>query len=261
MRFDMHCHLKGGSIDSHVRIERYIELLRARGFSGMLVTDHDTYRAYDAWAAAHPEGLPDFTVLRGIEYDTKDAGHFLVVMPDGVDLKVLTIRGMSVRRLIDLVHAHGGILGPAHPFGARSSSAMFCRRMKKEPQLVDEFDFLEGLNTCEKVQANRSARALAERHGLPTVAGSDSHRERYIGTAYTDFSRPVRTCDDLIAAVREGAISGCGGTEREFRFRHHFRNIFPTTWGFKAFNRSAGFLMTPYRRHHLKAARDQKHVN
>ena len=42
----------------------------------------------------------DFVVLRGIEYDTRDAGHFIVVMPDDLYLKVLTIRGMRLARLI-----------------------------------------------------------------------------------------------------------------------------------------------------------------
>ena len=46
MKFDMHCHTKAGSIDAKVPLERYIEILKEKGFGGMLVTDHDSYRGY-----------------------------------------------------------------------------------------------------------------------------------------------------------------------------------------------------------------------
>lgn len=43
MKIDMHCHTKEGSIDGKVPIEEYISMLKAQGFGGMLVTDHDSY--------------------------------------------------------------------------------------------------------------------------------------------------------------------------------------------------------------------------
>ena len=49
MKFDLHCHTKAGSIDAKVSLSRYIELLKAQGFSGMLVTDHDSYKGYRQW--------------------------------------------------------------------------------------------------------------------------------------------------------------------------------------------------------------------
>ena len=42
MKIDMHCHVKEGSIDSRVGIEEYIEILKKKGFQGMVITDHDT---------------------------------------------------------------------------------------------------------------------------------------------------------------------------------------------------------------------------
>ena len=102
MKFDLHCHTKSGSIDSRVSLERYIELLQQQGFHGMLVTDHDSYRGYRQWRnSVSSLQAGDFVVLEGIEYDTKDAGHFLVIMPDGVQLDLLRIRGMSVEQESD----------------------------------------------------------------------------------------------------------------------------------------------------------------
>ena len=108
----------------------------------MMITDHDSYKGCQAWDKIkdNPE-CQNFTVIKGIEYDTRDAGHFLVIMPDGVELDVLCLRGMKLKTLIKIVHHYGGILGPAHPYGVRCSSAMLFRTLAKEPHIVREFDF------------------------------------------------------------------------------------------------------------------------
>ena len=49
MKFDMHCHTKEGSIDAKVDIETYIKTLINKGFDGMLVTDHNSYKGYERW--------------------------------------------------------------------------------------------------------------------------------------------------------------------------------------------------------------------
>ena len=49
MKIDMHCHVKEGSPDSKVSLDEYITILKANGFEGMLITDHDTYKGYRYW--------------------------------------------------------------------------------------------------------------------------------------------------------------------------------------------------------------------
>ncbi len=269
MKFDMHCHTKGGSIDSSVSVERYIELLKARGFDGMVITDHDSYKGYHKWLknqggsfwkigadflrkkSADEEEQKDFCVLAGIEYDTKDAGHFLVIMPDHVKLKILQVRGMPVETLIHIVHRFGGILGSAHPFGTRSSSAMFFKKIKKKPSILQEVDFIEGFNTCEKEYANEMAADLARKLGKPCVGGSDAHNEKYVGMAYTLFDRKISCNDDLIAAVKNGQVAGCGGQVREHTTKAKMKDAFYSVWGFKAYNRSLGALFSPYRKYKI----------
>ena len=120
MKLDMHCHVKEGSIDSKVSLDDYITKLKENGFDGMLITDHDTYKGYRYWKH-HMKGKvhEGFVVLKGMEYDTCDGGHILCIMPEGVKMRLLELRGMSVSVLIDFVHRHGGILGPAHPCGEK----------------------------------------------------------------------------------------------------------------------------------------------
>ena len=102
MKIDMHCHVKEGSVDSKVSLEEYITLLKEKGFDGMLITDHNTYKGYRYWKE-HIKGKKhtDFVVLKGIEYDTSDAGHIIVIMPEGVKMRMLEMRGLPAAVLIE----------------------------------------------------------------------------------------------------------------------------------------------------------------
>lgn len=251
-KIDMHCHTKAGSIDAKLPIEDYIRLLKEKGFNGMLITDHTSYKGYRYWQQFCTPDKDGFIVLQGVEYDTRNAGHFIVIMPDNINLKVLQIRGMSIRQLEKIVHHFGGIYGPAHPFGLRSSSAMFCHAIRKHPELIETFDFVEGFNTCERKHANEAAEIMAQKYRKPCVAGSDAHRAEYVGTAYTIFDMPIKNNNDLIKAIKEGHIADFGGTERKFLRKHKRRDSLAAVWGFKTYNRSLGFLFSPYRYYKLK---------
>ena len=252
IKFDLLCHTKAGSIDARISIERYIEILKSRGFSGMLVTDHDTYKGYRYYDRNCRASTENFTVLAGVEYDTKDAGHILVIMPDGIFLPVLKVRGMSLARLTHLVHQYGGILGPAHPFGTRYNSALLLRKIRKNPHLVAHFDFIEGFNTCESPEANLKAQALAKSYHKPCVGGSDSHKEDYVGMAFTAFQQQITCNNDLIAAITGGGIISFGGTERTMLPKHKKRHSLAASFGFRAYNRSLGVLYSPYRQLKLR---------
>lgn len=242
-KFDMHCHTREGSMDAHVSVLDYACILKSMGYGGMLVTDHNTYDGYHRWVgrrgqkpnrmAKHPllirkqnkirkqiekgvlkspPRLPKgFVVLKGIEYDTKDAGHMIVIMPSSVNLKVLELRGLNVERLIKLVHYYGGIIGPAHPFGERYLSYFATMKRKKMLQTVNEFDFIEIFNACEDKETNLKALYVSRKYGLPGFAGSDSHKLDCIGTAYTYLPDHIKNEDDLIAYIKERPRVKAGG--------------------------------------------------
>lgn len=107
MKFDMHCHTKEGSMDGKVMIEEYIKKLKEKGFGGMLVSDHNSYDGYREWRdSIKGKNHTDFVVLKGVEYDTIDCGHMLVIMPEGVKLKLLELRGLPAQILIMVVHKY-----------------------------------------------------------------------------------------------------------------------------------------------------------
>ena len=199
MKIDMHCHVKEGSIDSKVSIEEFILKLKEKGIDGMLVTDHDTYNGYRYWKESiKGKKHEDFVVLKGIEYDTLDAGHILIIMPQGVKMRLLELRGLPISLLIDFVHHHGGICGPAHPCGEKYMSFTNTKRFQKSPDLLAKFDFVETFNACESAQSN---------------GGSDAHKLECVGMGYTVFPEPIKTELDLIMQIRNKA---CTRAEGEF---------------------------------------------
>lgn len=212
MKIDMHCHVKEGSVDSRVSLDEYINILKSKGFDGMLITDHDTYKGYRHWKH-HMKGKvhQDFVVLKGIEYDTCDAGHIICIMPEGVKMRTLELKGMPVSVLIDFVHRNGGILGPAHPCGEAYMSFTNTKKYYKSPEVIKRFDFIESFNSCEPEQSNGGALKLAHKYKKPGIGGSDSHKPDCVGTAYTILPEYVTCETELISLIRKKPVIETGG--------------------------------------------------
>lgn len=211
MKIDMHCHTKEGSLDGKVPISEYINILKSQGYGGMLVTDHDSYDGYRYWKHNIKNVDKDFVVFKGIEYDTLDAGHIIVIMPENLKLRLMELRGMPVQLLIPIVHNYGGILGPAHPFGEKFMSFMNSKAYKRNPDILSEFDFIEVFNACESKMANDKALEMAKKYNLTGTAGSDSHKTESIGYAYTVIPDEIRKESQLIEYIKHRNKTECGG--------------------------------------------------
>lgn len=246
MRFDLHCHTKEGSIDSKVPVEEYAYRFMRLGYDGFMIADHNSWRGCKAWdAVCDDPAYENITVIRGMEYDTKDCGHILVILPDGVYPSILRVRGMACRRLITLVHLLGGVLGPAHPYGIASSSMMGFKKMN--PRLLHNMDFVEVFNTCESPESNRLARGLAKRYRLPGIAGSDSHVTDYIGMAFTDIHHTIHCNEDLIHAIKLHATIEAGGRHRTMTKKAKYKEHWVGQTAYRLYNRGLGKLMSPRR--------------
>ena len=212
MKIDMHCHVKEGSIDSKVSLDEYISILKKEGFQGMVITDHNTYNGYRYWKNNMKGKVhTDFVVLKGIEYDTRDAGHILVILPEGVKMKLMEMRGMPVSMLIDFVHRNGGVLGPAHPCGEKYMSFANTKKYYTNPEIMKRFDFVEAYNCCESKESNEGAMKLAMKYGKVTTGGSDSHRPGCVGRAYTILPEDVTCETELIELIHKKKKFEVGG--------------------------------------------------
>ncbi len=246
MKFDLHCHTKEGSPDGKVSVFEYAKILKDKGFDGMLITDHDSYRAARIWQKSKDKQLPNFCVLKGIEYDTVDHGHFIVIMPEGVDLKVFEIRGMRLKTLISITHFFGGIIGPAHPYGAKFLSLMKGKESKYKKYL-SQIDFIETFNTSEYISDNEQALKLAKSWQLPCTGGSDSHKANTIGEAYSIIDFEINNTNDLIEAILNKKVVKVGGSQRYKRKHPILTNAFPLGFLFYSYNILLTVISTPLR--------------
>lgn len=255
MKFDTHCHVHEGSVDSLVRVEKYIELLIRQQYDGMIITDHNTYNGYRHYVdKIAGTKYKDFVVLRGIEYDTYNAGHFIVIMPTGEEPPLLEQRGLRLDKLIKVVHDHGGILGPAHPFGENFLSIYNTGRFKRHRGITKSFDFIEGFNSNEDHSDNVKAMHIASIYDKPVFSGSDSHMESNVGRAATFFDADIRTEDDLIAYIKSGKKTHIEGSRWYGTLKDRLGKINKTlVYGFFLYNKAGALLKTKKR---IKAYRE-----
>ena len=255
-------------MDSKVTLEEYVKTFAALGYDGFMICDHNSYNGCRAWdemkldphsfVNQHPE-YQDFTVLRGMEYDTKDAGHVLVVLPDGVYPPVLHIRGMKLHRLILLVHKLGGVLGPAHPYGVATASMMGFRN--KNLEWLRHIDFAEVFNTCELPDSNLLAHYLAEAFDLPGIAGSDSHVPDYLGMAWTEIDADIHSNNDFIETIKNRVPISAGGVERELTKKGEYKENWFGRSAYLIYNRGIAKLRSPRRGiHHIRLKRKHHHT-
>ncbi len=252
MKLDMHCHTKEGSIDAKVNLEQYINKLIKQGFDGMLITDHNSYKGYQKWEELKDKitASKPFTVLKGIEYDTLDAGHFIAILPDEVTCRLVELRGLTVAEFEKIVHQLGGILGPAHPYGTGYYSLMHTSTGKHTKNIMSRFDFVETFNSCIKPQANKKAAQLAKKWQLPQFAGSDAHKNHAIGTAFTEFQQKICCNNDLIDYIKN-AKEHPQVNDRILTCVYHNTNIIIEKLGiigYFLYNKTAAALRFPARR-------------
>lgn len=261
MKYDLHNHCKEGSVDAKISIFDLARKLKRLGFDGMLISDHNSYNGYRAYMAS-PEKrkeLDDFTVLKGIEYDSADGGHVLVILPEKVELPVLEIRGMGFKKLAALVHSKGGIIGAAHPYGTGYFAIANTWLYKKDPSIMEEFDFVEAYNSGLKRWRNRKARALALEWDKPMTSGSDTHTDLVAGTAYTKTEEKIKTTDDLISYIKnKKATRPIGVVYPGILKKGNPSTIQLGIWGYFLWNKTLALINLPARIRAMKKCDKQR---
>ncbi len=197
MRFDLHCHTRGASPDSFISLDETVRLLKKSGYDGMLITDHNSYKS-----CVNLDRFVDFVVLKGIEYDTLDGGHVIIVLPSHVDLHIFEYKGLPLDITIKVVHLLGGIIGPAHAYDF--SKLGVCNTRNNRDEVLQQFDFIETFNGCLYGKSSVKCTDLAKRLNKVCFGGSDSHMRLKVGLGYTNIPFDIRTEDDLIRVVKEG---------------------------------------------------------
>src|SRR3954463_10084248 len=186
LNIDLHTHsfFSGDGISSP---EDMIAAARAKGLSGIAITDHNTCDAVNYLlekGLMRLDGLPvnDFLILPGVEVTTAD-GHLLCI---GAELPYL--KGKPAREVCDMIHERGGLAIPPHPYDLFRAGIRFSTL---ETLPIDAIEVFNAATTLRRY--NTYAFKYAQVRGLPMTAASDAHHSAALGTAYTildtdDFS-------------------------------------------------------------------------
>ncbi|PYL47211.1 MAG: metal-dependent phosphoesterase [Verrucomicrobia bacterium] len=185
---DLHTHtfFSGDGVSSP---EDLIASGQAKGLHGIAITDHNTCDAIDYLRGKkllRDDGLPvnGFLVIPGVEVTTTE-GHLLCIgttLPDPAKLK-----GQPARDVCALIHEHGGLAIPPHPYDLFRAGIRFATL---ETLPIDALEVFNAATTLRRY--NTFAFRYAQLRGLPMTAASDAHHAAAVGTAYT-----ILNCEEL----------------------------------------------------------------
>jgi predicted metal-dependent phosphoesterase TrpH len=193
IRFDLHVH-SYYSRDCKSKPENIIKEAKLRGLRGLAITDHNSIEF-------HKKGHSDsqLIILPGVEVSTK-SGHII-----GLGIKEPIQKYLSVEETVERINDLGGCAIASHPFD-------FTRKgIGKKIYGLKEIA-VETMNGSSPFRRfNVKAQKWAQKANLPETGGSDSHRIKDIGMAYTILDQEITSVDELIELIRKRKTKS-GGT-------------------------------------------------
>ncbi len=180
-KFDLHVHSKY-SYDSLSDPRRIIKFAKAKGLSGIAITDHNTIQG---GLRAKKYEDPNFIVIVGSEIKTS-SGEII-----GLFLEEEVPANLSLIETIELIHDQNGIVVLPHPFDNYRKYTLSISH-----EFIKKFiDCIEAHNSRSSKSANRMAEELGKRLNAGLTAGSDAHTLMEIGRGFV--------CLDSLDGVRE----------------------------------------------------------
>ena len=213
-KYEMHVHTcpcSGGGKD----IREHIDDLIAKGYSGMVVTNHfyagdnridkelpwrefvDAYRQDYLYGLEYAQTV-DFDLLFGLE---ENVGYGREILLYGITPELIEshpeLKRASAEKYAEVVHAAGGLVYQAHPYRARDYI-----RNPFPLECLDLLDGIEVYNAGNEPEWNETARIFAEERGIACIAGSDGHKIGTAGRAGIVTKERIGTNDDLVRILK-----------------------------------------------------------
>jgi len=200
---DLHSHSEA-SEDSRAPLEAYLNWLKLRAaerpLDGIVLTEHRQFNGGADYRAL--EDKFGMLVLKASEVET-DYGHVLVFGVNDEMTKRFDFANVRLRaqELIDEVARMGGVAVPCHP--GRPNVGL-CEHYAKKPAL-ENVVAVEVLNGGSRKGEDERSIELVNKYGYRAIGGSDSHLVSLIGLCATRFEAEVRTEEDLVRELKQGA--------------------------------------------------------
>ncbi|MBI4300458.1 MAG: PHP domain-containing protein [Chloroflexi bacterium] len=211
MIIDLHNHTGWGSGDTHMEPSALVEQAKRWGLDGICITEHN--QVWDPEKIAALREKHGFLVIGGVEVDT-EWGHILAF---GLPGPRRWNRLPTLAELRGLVDEHGGVLIAAHPFRKWSLPTMpeasngdwqAALREACDLELWRLVDAVEVYNGLCRPWELRFADEVAQRLGVKTTGGSDTHRVMELAAGFTVFDEVIRNERDLIDAIKGSDYHG-----------------------------------------------------
>ncbi len=197
MIVDLHCHTTPYSPCAVDRPAAMVRRACEMGLDGLVLTEHEVHHPLSSLehARSHANGL---LLLRGVEIEVTGpggiVGHFLVFgerTPEGPS--------DDLDGLARFVDEHRCALVQAHPYRFHDRAEQLAELLPLHAIEVASVNVRHGTAAAE-------ARALAERMGLPMVAGSDGHSTENVGRFATRLERRIGSVGELAEEIRAGRV-------------------------------------------------------
>jgi len=174
LKFDFHIH-SSYSLDSLLTPAKIVDISRKKGLDGIAVTDHHTIRG---GLESKDLNRSSLMVIVGSEIKT-EWGDVVCLF---LEREITSKRFLEV---VEQVRKQEGVLVLAHPFWKHTLSE----------ELLNHVDLIEVFNSRISPSRNRKGERLAQKRGLPQVAGSDAHLPWEIGRGVTCFDHSTPPAD------------------------------------------------------------------
>jgi len=191
VKADLHVHTIY-SHDSLITPKDLVFYAKKSGLTAIAITDHDTIEG-----ALKIAKETDFLIIPGIEVSSRN-GHIV-----GLNLQEPVEKGLSADETVDKIHEAGGLAVACHPF------ALFKGSLGKHTSA--KFDAIETINASAFLfhRCTKKAQEIADRFGIPCVAGTDAHYGPAIGYAYTLIDAEPQV-DAISKAIAKGLCQPFG---------------------------------------------------
>ena len=213
MKIDFHIHSIASS-DCFMKIDKIIETAKKRGLDGVAVVDHNQLGDFKQ---KFDDG---FALIRGEEILTR-GGEIIAL---NIDERIKPLQ--SIEKTVQQIKERGGTIILPHPFCFWRKGTVFAYRKIKNSAM----EVLNGMAYFNF--ENNFARYIAQKNNLAVCAGSDAHRYKDIGRAYTEVPKSD-SIDDILKNLVSGKCITRGSRASKLTHIKVFANVF-----FKpAFNR------------------------
>ena len=188
MLIDLHMHESTCSKDSFLKLERIVEVAKAKGLDAICIPDQESMGLKE-FAEDYSKKI-GFPIFVGVEYLSLQGD----ITAWGIDS--FPEKRIEAQKFIDLVNEQNGFCVACHPF--RNNN----RGLEENLKTVKGLGGIEVLNGSTDMEANRKALKYCKELGLQMVGASDSHWESAVGKYVTWIPEDVTTLEDFIRVMK-----------------------------------------------------------